>query len=226
MSHPMGISFQCPHCGNPCYADQQYAGKSTRCAGCREVIAVPSRSSATIEFACPECGNTCHAPAALAGRSAKCTRCSAALVIPGPAPAPPLPNRPISPPPLSTVAALASSGAAAPVIDLEPLHRNPMRLTSGTLPTLLPGALVGAAIGAAVAFALRPSFFGEQLPFDAVITRGATLKGLDQILVPLAERSFNGIFAGALLGAMIGGFGAFILAATRKVETPASLSGR
>jgi hypothetical protein len=43
-----------------------------------------------------------------------------------------------------------------------------------------------------------------QLPFGAVITRGATLKGVDQILVPLAQRSFNIMMAGLIIGAVIG----------------------
>ncbi len=43
-----------------------------------------------------------------------------------------------------------------------------------------------------------------QLPFSIVITRGATLDGLDKMLVPLAQRSFNYMLAGAILGGIAG----------------------
>jgi len=43
-----------------------------------------------------------------------------------------------------------------------------------------------------------------QLPFGAVITRGSTLKGVDQLLVPLAQKSFNIMMAGLVIGAAVG----------------------
>jgi hypothetical protein len=55
-----------------------------------------------------------------------------------------------------------------------------------------------------VGFLLRPSTLIGQLPFSDVITRGANLKGADQLLVPTAQTSFNYLLAGAVLGAVIG----------------------
>ena len=43
-----------------------------------------------------------------------------------------------------------------------------------------------------------------QLPFEHVITRGKSLKGLDQVLIPLAEKSFNYMLAGIVIGAALG----------------------
>lgn len=75
--------------------------------------------------------------------------------------------------------------------------------------TALVGLLViggmGFVLGGFVGFLLRPSapFIG-QLPFVTVITRGANLSGLDRLLVPTAETSFNYMVSGALLVGMIG----------------------
>lgn len=67
-------------------------------------------------------------------------------------------------------------------------------------PTYL-GAIVGGAIG----FALRPSaFLVGQLPFGVVITRGANLRGLDALLVPIAQQSFNYLLAGVIVGGIVG----------------------
>jgi hypothetical protein len=43
-----------------------------------------------------------------------------------------------------------------------------------------------------------------QLPFIHVISRGKTLKGLEQILIPIAETSFNYVLAGIIIGAISG----------------------
>ena len=65
--------------------------------------------------------------------------------------------------------------------------------------------IAGFLIGGLVGFLARPSaFFVGQLPFDHVITRGASLKGFDQMLVPLAQRSFNITLMGAIIGAVAG----------------------
>ncbi|MDA8390708.1 MAG: hypothetical protein M0Z76_08290 [Gammaproteobacteria bacterium] len=62
-------------------------------------------------------------------------------------------------------------------------------------------ALAGAVIG----FLLRPAdIFGHQLPFSIVMTRGDTLRGLNQLLIPLARQSFNDVLAGALCGLAAG----------------------
>lgn len=68
---------------------------------------------------------------------------------------------------------------------------------------------IGAAgflIGGFVGFLARPSIaLIGQLPFDTVISRGAGLKGLDQmLLLPLAQQSFNVMLIGAVVGAVAG----------------------
>lgn len=65
--------------------------------------------------------------------------------------------------------------------------------------------IVGLLIGGIIAFLARPSaFLVGQLPFGDVITRGANLKGLDQMLVPIAQQSFNTMLIGAIIGAVAG----------------------
>jgi hypothetical protein len=66
-------------------------------------------------------------------------------------------------------------------------------------------ALLGAVVGGAVGYFFRPSaFLVGQLPFMQVLSRGKSLKGIDQILVPVAEASFNYMLAGVVLGAVLG----------------------
>ena len=63
------------------------------------------------------------------------------------------------------------------------------------------GILVGAVMG----FILRPSVpLLGQLPIETVMTRGASLSGLEQLLVPTAQQSFNVMLTGAVLGALFG----------------------
>jgi len=65
--------------------------------------------------------------------------------------------------------------------------------------------IVGLLVGGLIGFLLRPSgLLGVQAPFGAVITRGANLKGLDQLLLPLAQQSFNYVLVGAIIGAVFG----------------------
>jgi hypothetical protein len=70
------------------------------------------------------------------------------------------------------------------------------KATTGAL-GLLAGALIG--------YLMRPSapLIG-QLSFGTVMTRGGNLQGLDQMLLPMAQSSFNHVLAGALLGALAG----------------------
>jgi hypothetical protein len=64
---------------------------------------------------------------------------------------------------------------------------------------------VGAVLGAFIGFLLRPSvFLAGKLPFSTVITRGSNLRGLDELLVPTAQTSFNYLIVGAMVGALAG----------------------
>jgi hypothetical protein len=72
--------------------------------------------------------------------------------------------------------------------------------------------LAGLAVGGLVGFLLRPSVpLMGQLPFITVITRGANLRGLDQLLTGYARTSFNYLVAGIIVGAVIGMILGFVL---------------
>lgn len=80
------------------------------------------------------------------------------------------------------------------------LNQNINRILSNLMITL---GLVGLLVGGFAGFLLRPSApFVGQLPFEFVILRGANLKGLDQILLPTAQQSFNIMLVGAIIGAI------------------------
>ena len=65
--------------------------------------------------------------------------------------------------------------------------------------------VIGSVIGGGLGFLFRPSaFLVGQLPFDIVITRGIYLQGLDRVMIPLAESSFNQMLTVAAIGALIG----------------------
>ena len=72
--------------------------------------------------------------------------------------------------------------------------------------------IAGLLIGSVVGYLLRPSVpFMGQLPFTTVITRGANLRGFDQLLTGYARTSFNYLIAGMILGAIIGLIAAFAI---------------
>jgi hypothetical protein len=72
--------------------------------------------------------------------------------------------------------------------------------------------LAGVAVGGLVGFLLRPTVpLMGQLPFITVITRGANLRGLDQLLTGYARTSFNYLAAGIIVGAVIGIILGFVL---------------
>jgi hypothetical protein len=65
--------------------------------------------------------------------------------------------------------------------------------------------IVGFIAGGIFGFLYRPSvLIIGQLPFEVVITRGANLKGVDQVLIPMAQSSFNNMVAIAVIGTVIG----------------------
>jgi hypothetical protein len=66
-------------------------------------------------------------------------------------------------------------------------------------------SIVGLIAGGLIGFLYRPSaLIIGQLPFSTVITRGASLKGVEQVLIPMAQSSFNQMMTIAVIGAAIG----------------------
>ena len=77
--------------------------------------------------------------------------------------------------------------------------------------------IAGLLVGSFVGFLLRPTVpFMGQLPFSTVITRGANLRGLDQLLIGYARTSFNYLVAGMILGALVGLIAAFAIHPSEK----------
>jgi hypothetical protein len=70
----------------------------------------------------------------------------------------------------------------------------------------------GAFIGSFIGYLLRPSApLVGQLPLTTVLTRGSDLRGINQILIPLAQTSFNYIIVGIVLGWVIGAIAGLLL---------------
>lgn len=66
-------------------------------------------------------------------------------------------------------------------------------------------AAIGLVVGAVTGFVTRPSLpMVGQLPFGIVISRGAGLKGLDQMLVGSAQESFSHCFWFTVFGGIFG----------------------
>lgn len=83
-----------------------------------------------------------------------------------------------------------------------------------------PGIILGLILGALIGFLLRPSApLVGQLPFSVVISRGNNLTGVEVLLKPLAEQSFNYVIAWALVG------GAVLGIAGRMSRVITSISG-
>ncbi len=76
------------------------------------------------------------------------------------------------------------------------MGKNKMILLTG-----VSGFLAGAFIG----YIYRPpAFLIGQLPFKHVISRGTMLQGFDQVYIEVAEKSFNYLLGGGIIGAIFG----------------------
>ncbi len=65
--------------------------------------------------------------------------------------------------------------------------------------------VIGFLAGAFIGYIYRPpAFLIGQLPFKYVISRGTTLKGFDQVYIEVAQKSFNYLLAGGIIGAILG----------------------
>jgi hypothetical protein len=96
---------------------------------------------------------------------------------------------------------------------LDPTHLGELLSARPVLSLAIAGTLAGGLLGCLA----RPSapLIG-QLPFEIVITRGATLKGFDQMLASLAQSSFNTLMGASLVGAVVGAIVGRVLLAQRK----------
>lgn len=72
-------------------------------------------------------------------------------------------------------------------------------------PPALPFGLAGLVAGGAIGYWMRPfvSLRG-QLAFETVFTRGASLHGVDRLLVPAAQASFDRMLLFAIVGMIAG----------------------
>lgn len=64
---------------------------------------------------------------------------------------------------------------------------------------------IGLLVGGFIGFLSRPTgVLAGKLPFFHVLTRGATYEGVDQVLINLAQESFNIMLMGAIIGGTVG----------------------
>jgi hypothetical protein len=97
--------------------------------------------------------------------------------------------------------ACGTSSPASAIVSLTPAN-NAIRLDAPVWLFCIGGGMLGGIIG----YLTRPSaLLVGQLPFGTVITGGAGLQGLDQLLVPVARQSFNQMLTGAIVCAVLGG---------------------
>lgn len=86
-----------------------------------------------------------------------------------------------------------------------------------------PFGIAGLLTGAFAGFLARPHVSaGYQLPFLAVMSRGATLRGVDRYLVNTAQQSFDRMVLCALIGAAI----AIAVAVVLRVSEPVTRTPR
>jgi len=101
--------------------------------------------------------------------------------------------------------------------------RRSLELGEISILSILAGALLGVIVG----FLLRPSAdIVGQLSLNTVLLRGTNLKGLDQALIPLAERSFNMVLAATIVGAVAGFLAAPRFAGRRNIKNIGDLLDR
>jgi hypothetical protein len=123
---------------------------------------------------CTHCGST------VSGDDAFCRKCGVAQSA-----SPPHAAVPVGAP-QSTASVAVAEPASAPAF-------------------AVPLAVAGFFVGGFIGFSMRPSaLIVGQLPFGVVVTRGASLTGLDQLLRPTAETSFNQMVTAAVVGAFAG----------------------
>lgn len=80
-------------------------------------------------------------------------------------------------------------------------------------------AVVGLLVGGFIGYIYRPpAFLVGQLPFKAVITRGGSLQGFEQVYLSTARTSFNYLLSGGIIGMVLGTAAGFILSKGKNVR--------
>jgi hypothetical protein len=140
-------------------------------------------------MACPHCGAELKIPEQYAGKRGRCGKCRQSIDVPAPTIEPEfIPDLPTPP----------SSNTSVPTATDT---QQDQRAASTNKTSVLWLVIAGAAVGGLLGFLLRPSVpLIGQLPFQHVITRGAILEGLDEILIPTARQSFNRLMGGIIIG--------------------------
>jgi small basic protein len=146
---------------------------------------------------------------------ARCGRCGARL------PAGVIAALPALNPGLARVRQSADGAGASPPVKLAPIVHVPSAASS-----VVTWGIAGLVAGVAVGLLTRPSIpLVGQLPIDVVLTRGANLTGMDQLLKSAAEQSFNQVLVVGIIGAIVAALiGAYLAHQKRAaaVAAPAS----
>ncbi|MDD3716755.1 MAG: hypothetical protein PHT46_06605 [Candidatus Marinimicrobia bacterium] len=72
--------------------------------------------------------------------------------------------------------------------------------------------VLGLVLGAFIGFLSRPSSpIAGRVSFIDTLTRGASLEGVNQVMLNLAERSFDIMLIGALIGLVVGVLAAYLI---------------
>ena len=82
--HPASITITCVNCHRVAYAAEQLAGKTVRCSGCGQPLAVSDDSASakrSVTLACPQCASPLQLTPQLAGKTARCNKCQTLLMI-------------------------------------------------------------------------------------------------------------------------------------------------
>lgn len=148
---------------------------------------------------CPQCKKHYRVPATTISRRVQCTQCHHQF------------SAEIAPPPVAAHTKVSDEKTVRSTLYIPTRLRSwivpdqTARVVSGDFePGVLVG-IVGSIAGALIGWLLSPSipFTGERLGLEDILTRGATLQGMDELLVPLAERSFNTILLFGIVGLLV-----------------------
>ncbi|HZZ79715.1 MAG TPA: serine/threonine-protein kinase, partial [Gemmataceae bacterium] len=83
------IAFSCSRCGKQYRLKPEFAGRTTKCAACKEPMTIPLPEAQLvpaglpkIAFSCEQCGTKFSVPGECAGRKTSCPTCKSALTVP------------------------------------------------------------------------------------------------------------------------------------------------